>query len=137
MKACGIFPLKLSHQGDCNEYTQHAIIGIKKKITPNYPKYNNVGSYGSFSLRTQERVRKSRGKRAIGVRATEVLLYHTLIGENMKSALERMPTAFKIVILGGKSWVLCLQIGIMLHSNLICVVQMSQPISVKQNFKVN
>ena len=28
-----------------------------------------------FSLGTQERVRLSRGKRAIGVRATEVLLY--------------------------------------------------------------
>ena len=32
-----------------------------------------------FSLGTQERVRKSRGKRAIGIRATEVLLYFCLI----------------------------------------------------------
>ena len=38
----------------------------------NYPKYNNVCSNGSFSLGTQERVRKSRGKRTIGVRAIEV-----------------------------------------------------------------
>ena len=30
------------------EYTQHAIINIKKKITQNYPKYNNVCSYGIF-----------------------------------------------------------------------------------------
>ena len=51
------------------------IINIKKKITLNYPKYNNVCSYGIFFLGTQERVRNSRDKRAIGVRAIEVLLY--------------------------------------------------------------
>ena len=70
-----MFSLELPYQGDSNEYTQHAIINIKKKITLNYPKYNNVCSYGSFSLGTQERVRNSRGKQAIGVRAIEVLLY--------------------------------------------------------------
>ena len=46
-------------------FTQHAIISLKKKITLNYPKYNNVFSYGSFSLGTQERVRRSRGKRTV------------------------------------------------------------------------
>ena len=35
--------------GDSNEYTQHAIIYIKKKITLNYPKYNNVCRYGIFA----------------------------------------------------------------------------------------
>ena len=75
MKACCVFSLDSPHRGDSNEYTQHAIINIKKKITLNYPKYNNVSSYGIFSLGTQERVRDSRGKRAIRVRATEVLLY--------------------------------------------------------------
>ena len=40
--------------------------------------YNNVCSYGIFSLGTQERVRNSRGKRAIGIRAVEVLLYTVL-----------------------------------------------------------
>ena len=70
-----MFSLDSPHRGDSNEYTQHAIINIKKKITLNYPKYNNVSSYGIFSLGTQERVRDSRGKRAIRVRATEVLLY--------------------------------------------------------------
>ena len=59
--------------------TQHAIINIKKKITLSYPKYNNVCSYGIFSLRPQERVLLSRGKRAIG-RAIEVLLYHQPVG---------------------------------------------------------
>ena len=70
-----MFSLESPHRGDSNEYKQHAIFNLKKKITLNYPKYNNVCSYGTFSLGTQERVRKGRGKRAIGVRATEVLLY--------------------------------------------------------------
>ena len=52
------------------------MINIKKKMTLNYPKYNSVCSYGIFSLGTQERVRNSRGKRAIGVRAIEGLLYN-------------------------------------------------------------
>ena len=56
---------------DSNEYTQSTIFNIKIKITLNYPKSaDNV-----FFLGTQERVRNSRGKRAISVRATEVLLY--------------------------------------------------------------
>ena len=42
-----------------------------KKITINYPKSAAKGVF----LGTQERVRNSRGKRAISVRATEVLLY--------------------------------------------------------------
>ena len=75
MKACRMFSLELPHQCDSNEHTQHAIINIKKKITLNYPKYNNVCSYGNFSLGTRERVRNSRGKLAIGIRAIEVLLY--------------------------------------------------------------
>ena len=36
------------NRGDSNEYTQHAIINIKKKNTLNYSKYNNVSSYGIF-----------------------------------------------------------------------------------------
>ena len=75
MKACCVFSLESPHRGDSNEYTQHAIINIKKKTTLNYHKYDNVCSYRIFSLRTQERVRNSRGKRAISVRAIEVLLY--------------------------------------------------------------
>ena len=48
----------------------------KKKFKRNYPKYNYVRSYVFlFLLGTPERVRNSRGKRAISVRATEVLLY--------------------------------------------------------------
>ena len=70
-----MFSLESPHRGDSNEYTQHAIINIKKKITLNYLKYNSVCSYGIFFQGTQERTRNSRGKRAIGVRAIEVLLY--------------------------------------------------------------
>ena len=62
-----------------NLLTQHTIINIKKKISLNYPKYNNVCSYVIFFLGTQQRVRKIRGDRTISVRATEVLLYFFLI----------------------------------------------------------
>ena len=44
---------------------------LKKKITLNYPKSAAIRLF----LGTPERVRNSRGKRAISVRATEVLLY--------------------------------------------------------------
>ena len=65
-----MFSLESPNRGDSNDYTQHAIISIKKKIALNYPKYINVCSY-VFSIGTQERVQKSRGKRAIGFRATK------------------------------------------------------------------
>ena len=45
-----MFSLKLPQRGNSNEYTQHAIINIKKKIILNYPKCNNVCRYGSFPL---------------------------------------------------------------------------------------
>ena len=75
MKVCCVFSLESPHRGDSNEYTQHAIINIKKKMTLNYPKDNNVCSYEIFFQGTLERVQSSHGKRAIGVRAIEVLLY--------------------------------------------------------------
>ena len=65
-----MFSLESPHRGDSNEYPQHTIFNIKKKITRIYPKYAALG----FFLGTQERVRKSRGKLAISVRAIEVLL---------------------------------------------------------------
>ena len=60
-----------SHRGDSNEYTQYTIFNIKKKITLNYPKSAVMG----FFHGTQERVRNSRGKRAISVRGTEILYF--------------------------------------------------------------
>ena len=46
-------------------------LNIRKKIILNKPKSVTMG----FGPRTQERVRNSRGKRAISVRAIEVLPY--------------------------------------------------------------
>ena len=43
MKVCFVFSLASPR------YTQHTIINIKKKNILNYPKYNNVCSYGTFS----------------------------------------------------------------------------------------
>ena len=45
-----MFSLESPHRGDSNEYTQQTIISIKKKITRNYPKYNNDCSYGIFLI---------------------------------------------------------------------------------------
>ena len=45
-----MFSLESPHRGDSNENTKHTIFNIKKKITLNYSKYNNVCSYGIFSL---------------------------------------------------------------------------------------
>ena len=72
MKVCCVFSLESPHRGDSNKYTQHIIINIKRKITINYPK---SAAMGFLFQGTQERVRNSRGKRAISVRATAVLLY--------------------------------------------------------------
>ena len=66
-----MFSLESPHLGDSNEYTQYTIFNIKQKITLNYPKSAAMG----FFQGTQERVRNSRGKRAISVRAIEGQLY--------------------------------------------------------------
>ena len=66
-----MFLLESPHRGDSKEYTQYTVFNIKKKITLNYPKSAAMG----FFLGIQERVRNSHGKRAISVRAIEVLLY--------------------------------------------------------------
>ena len=71
MKVRCVFSVESPHRGDSNEYTQYTILNIKKKITLNYPK----SAAKDFFLGTQERGRNSRGKRAIRVQATEVLLY--------------------------------------------------------------
>ena len=66
-----MFSLESPHRGDFNEYTQYTIFNIKTKITLNYPKSAAIG----FFRGTQKRVQNSRGKRAIWVRAIEVVLY--------------------------------------------------------------
>ena len=48
MKVCYLFSLESPRRGDSNEYTQHTIINIKKKIILNCPNYD-VCSYEMFS----------------------------------------------------------------------------------------
>ena len=71
IKVYCIFALESPHRGDSNEYIQYTIFNTKKKTTEYYPKSAAMG----FFQGTQERIRNSRGERAIGVRAIEVLLY--------------------------------------------------------------
>ena len=64
-----------AHSCDYNEFTQHTIISIKKKSPEIIPNTIISAAMGFVFLGTQERVRNSRGIRAISVQATEVLLY--------------------------------------------------------------
>ena len=74
MKVCCMFSLESPHRGDSNEYTHNTIFNKQKG---NHPKLSQICSYAFLYQGTQERVRNSRGKRAISVRATEVLLYYS------------------------------------------------------------
>ena len=65
-----MFLLESPQRGDFNEYTQYTISQCKKE---NHPKLSQICIYGVCSKGTQERVRNSRGKRAINVQATEHL----------------------------------------------------------------
>ena len=65
-----LFLLESPHRGDSNDNTQYTISQYEKE---NHSKLSQICSYGIFQG-TEERVRNSRGKRAISVRATEVLL---------------------------------------------------------------
>ena len=71
MKVSCAFSLESPHRGDSNENTQYTIFNMSKMNTLNYPKSAAMG----FFQGTQERVRNSRGKRGISVRAIEVLVY--------------------------------------------------------------
>ena len=72
IKVCCVFSLESPRRGDSYEYTQYTTLNIKKKTTLIYPK---TAAMGFLFQGTQERVRNSLSKRAISVRATEVLLY--------------------------------------------------------------
>ena len=69
--------LESSHRGDSNEYTQYTIFNIKKKITLNYSTSEAMGFF--------PRVRISRGKGVISVRASEVLLYFEMCTDECSS----------------------------------------------------
>ena len=70
MKVCCVLSLESPLRGDSNKNTIYTIFNMNKKNTLNYPKYAAMG----FFLRTQKGVRNNRDKRAISVRAIEVLL---------------------------------------------------------------
>ena len=76
--------LESPHRGDSNEYTKCTIFSIKiNKITLNYHKSAATG----FFQGTKGRVRNSRGKRAVSVRATEfycIFLNLTVSAKNVK-----------------------------------------------------
>ena len=91
MKVYCVFSLESPLRCDSNDYTQYASFVIRKKIIPDYPKSAAMG----FFLGTQERVRNNRGKRAISVRATEVLLYIVFKGR------KRDTNAFNHMVLNG------------------------------------
>ena len=67
-----MFLLESPHLGDSYECTQYTIFNLKKttKNTLSYPKSAATG----FFQGTQERVRNNNGKRAVSVRAIEILL---------------------------------------------------------------
>ena len=69
MKVCCVFSLESPQWGDSNEYTQYTAFNIKRKLL-NFPILQPRG----YFLGAQAGIRNSRGKRAISVRATEVLL---------------------------------------------------------------
>ena len=75
MKVYCVSSLESPHRGDSNEDTKYTIFNIKQKINLNYPKSAGMG----FFLGSQERVRNSRGKRAISVRATEAFCLVSLV----------------------------------------------------------
>ena len=85
-----MFSLESPHRGDSNEYTQYTIFNIKRKITLEYHKSVPMG----FFQGTQARVQNSHVKRAISVRATEVLLYM-----HSKSVYFSLPLSIVYVVL--------------------------------------
>ena len=71
MKVCCAFSLESPHRGDSNEYSKRTIFSIRKKITINFPYLQPWNLFHG----AQERVRNNQVKRAIRIRAIEVLLY--------------------------------------------------------------
>ena len=66
MKVSCVFSLELHHRGNSNKYKQYAAFDIKKENYLNSPKSDAMGCFQGI----QKRVRKTRIKLAISVRAT-------------------------------------------------------------------
>ena len=69
-----MFSLESPQPGESNEYTQYTMFQYKKENLLNYPKSVTM----EFVSSDLKRVRNSRGKRVISVRAIEVLMYLAL-----------------------------------------------------------
>ena len=87
-----MFSLESPHRGDSNEYLKYTIFSIKKKISLNYPNSADMG----FFQGTQERVRNSRGKGAICVRVTEVILFCCHMDRAMKVSYENIHISYMV-----------------------------------------
>ena len=79
IKVCCVVLLESPHRGDSNEYTQYTVFNIYNNIPFSIYKRKSAKIIPNLRLfdffhGIQVRVRNSRGKRAISVRATEVLL---------------------------------------------------------------
>ena len=72
MKVCCVVSLESPQQCDSNEYTQYT---LSQYIKESHPKLSQNLQLWDLFQGTQEGVRNSHGKRAISVRAIEVLLY--------------------------------------------------------------
>ena len=64
---CCVFAFQTPQRGDSNKYTQDTIFYMERKVTIDYSKSAAMELFQG----TAERVRNSRGKRAIGVRVTD------------------------------------------------------------------
>ena len=76
MKVSCVISVESPSGGDSNVHTQH--IHFQYKTPPEIISKTKVSAAMGFLLRTSKRVRNSHDKRAIGDRATEVLLLYTL-----------------------------------------------------------
>ena len=87
----GVSSLESPQRGDSNEYTLHTTFNNKKE---SHPKLSQIYCYVIF-IGSQERGRDSRGKRAIIIRAIDVLLYMILLLKlllNMEHGGTNFPT---------------------------------------------
>ena len=96
MKVCCVFSLESPHQGDSSEYKQHAIIDSEKKITLNYPKYNNVCSYGIFSYGLRNEFEKAMVKEPL---VFQPLKFYCILRSKRKHALFACPYFMYLLLL--------------------------------------
>ena len=83
-----MFSLESPYRGDSNEHTKYTNFYIYI--------YKSASAAMGYFLGTQERVRNSRGKRAISVRSTEVLLYFKTRNGMQANGIELNGIEYKI-----------------------------------------